>query len=191
VYLWSSSASFRNNLLLENYAEVAGGGLYLDLTQVELHNLTVVGNEAGGINSGNGVFFGPGANPLLRSCILWENGHGTFDEGYHNDGVSTVTEPEARNCIISSLQGDDAENNLLDDGAYFQETSGTRWPTRRRAWTSACRTTPTSPMSRSPTAGGSTAARTAAPRWPRNRSRWPVPPTRGGGACLSPSAGRA
>lgn len=122
VYLWSSSASFRNNLLLENYAEVAGGGLYLDLTQVELHNLTVVGNEAGGINSGNGVFFGPGANPLLRSCILWENGHGTFDEGYHNDGVSTVTEPEARNCIISSLQGDDAENNLLDDGAYFQET---------------------------------------------------------------------
>ncbi|MCB2198795.1 choice-of-anchor D domain-containing protein [bacterium] len=121
AYIVSSASTFRNNLIVDNYADVSGGGLYLDLATIPLHNVTVVNNIAGATDGiaashGNGVYFGPGINPYIRSSIFYQNQHvNSDDEGYFNAGQNTSSDPEIRASIDTSFPQDDIANQVFSD----------------------------------------------------------------------------
>lgn len=126
--LLSSASVFRNTLLHSNYADVSGGGLYMDLSAITLNNLTVAYNKAGATDvtpgsHGNGIFFGPGSNPMIRSSIFFHNRHTSIDdEGYFNAGRNDSNDPEIRNSI-NTAGPDNIQNFVTTDsmGVGFAE----------------------------------------------------------------------
>jgi len=115
IYMWSCNSEFRNNIIAGNYAAESGGGVFVDNSPVEFWNLTVVMNRAGSnINAyhGNGMYFGPGTDPFVRSSILYSNDGLSVndDDSYYNAGVIQGDARPFRYCVITTLSEDELDN---------------------------------------------------------------------------------
>ena len=109
--IWCSSSSplIKNNLIVANHSgstQVGGGGIYLNNSSPQILNCTIVGNSASGSSTaGGGIFLEGGGSPVIRDCIIWQNG----------DDISGITSNMISYCDIEDGDYSGTSNNISAD----------------------------------------------------------------------------
>ena len=68
-----STLLLRNSFLVENRAEIRGGGLYGSTSDAFIFNCTIAGNAAGPVHRGGGIYLRLRPRSHIENTILWAN----------------------------------------------------------------------------------------------------------------------